>query len=109
MLDNLKKNYDLFLISDGNPTLQTEKFRSLGLEKWIDPCNLGLTGLYGNEFAKPSTEIIKRISVLQGCNLPKSVVFFGDRDVDRQFAFNAGFQYIRAQGLIPEQSENEKT
>jgi len=101
ILEHIKKNYDLFLISDGNSSLQMEKFKVLGLERWISPNNVGFTEAYGFDFAKPSTKIIDNILVLQTCKLTKSVIYFGDRDIDRQFAAAAGFQFVRVYGLIP--------
>jgi FMN phosphatase YigB (HAD superfamily) len=100
ILEYMKKNYDLFLISDGNSSLQMEKFKVLGLARWISSDNVGFTGLYGLDFAKPSIKIIDKISVLQKCKLPESIVYFGDRDIDQQFAAAAGFQFVSVQGLI---------
>jgi FMN phosphatase YigB (HAD superfamily) len=100
IMDYMKNNYDLFLISDGNSSLQMEKFTVLGLARWISSYNVGFTGLYGLDFAKPSIKIIDKISALQQCKLPESVVYFGDRDIDKQFAAAAGFQFVSVQGLI---------
>lgn len=101
ILDYIKNNYDLFLISDGNSLLQMEKFKALGLERWISHDNFGIMGFYGPDFAKPSTKIIDKISILQTCSLPERVIYFGDRDIDSQFADAAGFQFVRVYGLIP--------
>lgn len=101
ILDRIKERFGCFLISDGSANLQMKKFKALGLERWISHDNFGITGFHGHDFAKPSTKILDKISLLRTCSLPKSVVYFGDRDIDSQFATAAGFQFVRVNGLIP--------
>lgn len=93
LLEHFKKHYQLFLISDGQSLLQRAKLASLGLEQWIAPENIVISGDYGPEFQKPSVAMAEQVAMLKAIN-PEHVVFFGDREVDALFAQNAGFKFI---------------
>ena len=93
ILDVLKGEYSLFLISDGSAELQKRKFESLGLGHWFPWPDVGISGLYGDEFCKPNTGILRKIEVIETVCSPHQVLFFGDRAVDAKFASNAGFQF----------------
>lgn len=102
MLDYLKKHYRLFLVTDGSAVLQQNKFESLGLDRWFRREDVGFTGHLGPAYYKPHVDILTSIKVLQEVRSPREVVYVGDRDVDRQFAGNAGFQFVQVNSLLKE-------
>ncbi len=101
ILDTLSVSYSLFLVSDGSAKLQQRKFDALKLSRWFDSMNVGISGHYGAEFCKPSTKIINEIRVLKTSCLPHQILFFGDRQVDAEFAVNAGFQFVKVASMYP--------
>jgi len=88
ILKYFKNNYEIFLITDGNPVLQKKKFKNLGLDKFFNEKNVIFTGVDSKSFSKPNLGSLKVLSI----EVEKSV-FFGDRDVDKQFAINAKMQF----------------
>ena len=101
ILDLIKEQYKCFLVSDGTVSLQLAKIKALGLERWFSSENIRITSCYGQDFAKPSTKIIEKISLLHTCTCPTKVVYFGDRIIDKQFADSAGFQFMKVNVLFP--------
>lgn len=101
ILDALCLNYPLFLVSDGSARLQQRKFDALGLGRWFDLDNVGISGYHGQEFCKPSIKIINKIKILGKPYLPSQILFFGDRAVDTEFAANAGFQFVQVACMHP--------
>jgi putative hydrolase of the HAD superfamily len=101
ILNEMSKDFNLFLVSDGFPLLQARKFKSLGLGRWISANNVGITGSFGAMFSKPATNIIEKIDILRGGDHEGSVVYFGDRDVDAAFSQNAGFNFVRVKNMKP--------
>lgn len=95
LLDFFKNNFELFLVTDGGVTLQTAKFKTLGLEKWFKPENVWISGGSGPEYQKPSCRIIEKIKILNHPINPKKVVFFGDREADKNFALNMQYHFIK--------------
>ena len=91
-----KKSYNMFLITDGNPFLQSQKLCSLGLDTIFDN-NIFVTRKFGSEYEKPSIKILKHINIP---SRPDKVVYFGDREVDKLFAENAGFIFLKVYNLI---------
>lgn len=100
LLSTLHKKYSLFLITDGSCALQTAKFQALGLQRWFQPENFAISGCFGSQYYKPSTLIIDKIAVLNSGVKPQKVVFFGDRDIDREFSCNSGFQFASVKSLL---------
>lgn len=101
LLDYLyKKDYALFLVTDGNCKLQNKKIVSLGLKKWFKCQNIGISGCYGSEFQKPSTLITKKIPILSKNFSSEEIVYFGDRETDKLFALNCGFQFVEINCLF---------
>jgi FMN phosphatase YigB (HAD superfamily) len=94
LLDVFADRYDLFLITDGQSRLQRAKFQALGLERWFESENVGISGDYGAEYQKPSTNILDKLVLTQSGVDPNRVVFFGDRVMDAEFAKNAGFHFV---------------
>ena len=93
----IKKNsYNIFLITDGNAELQSQKICSLGLDKVFDD-NIFCTRKFGSEYEKPSIKILKHINISSS---PDQVVYAGDREVDKLFAENAGFKFLKVYNLV---------
>lgn len=103
ILTYFQSEFELFLVTDGHAELQTNKIRSLGLKEFFSPTNIGISGVYGKEYQKPSLNIVKHISSLDN-KKPRSVLYFGDREVDEQFAIQAGFQFVRVKCMQTEVS-----
>ncbi|HBZ81752.1 HAD family hydrolase [Brevibacillus sp. FSL K6-0770] len=94
LLQHFHQKYGMFLITDGRVPLQRSKFHALGLTKWFEEENVGFTGLYGSAYGKPSPLIVNKIKLLHDVKNPRQVVFFGDREVDEQFAKGIGYQFV---------------
>ena len=92
ILEFCKKNFFLFLITDGNPDLQKKKFLTLGLNNYFDKDRIIFTGEYADEYKKPNKKSIELIDI--DC---EKTIFFGDRYVDKEFALSAKmkFRYVR--------------
>jgi len=95
ILNYCRKNYKIFLISDGNYNLQKNKFKALNLDKYFD--SVYFTGKYGSEFYKPNTKILEKIDFDFN---PKETVFFGDRVQDKEFAMKSGMNFIQVYNMI---------
>jgi FMN phosphatase YigB (HAD superfamily) len=97
ILELIKKK-ELFLVTDGNLNLQSNKVAALKLNKYICEENIFITGKLGKAFYKPSINVIKNSNIMK---LPK-VIFFGDRHVDEKFALNCefDFQYVKNMKLL---------
>ena len=65
ILESLKKNKELFLVSDGNSDLQLSKVAALKLNKYICEDNIFLTGKLGKAFYKPSIKIIENSKIMK--------------------------------------------
>lgn len=102
LLNFCKDRYSLFLVTDGAFELQQRKFKALQLQHWFEPNNVGYTGKLGSDSYKPATIIIDHIDVLKKERANSSVVFFGDRLIDEEFAARAGFQFVKTKCLYEE-------
>lgn len=80
-----------FLITDGNPRLQRNKYQALGLDKYFLESNCGFTGDLGMQYYKPNIEILNHI---QCFNENRKILYFGDRDIDEQFANAACIDFM---------------
>jgi FMN phosphatase YigB (HAD superfamily) len=94
LLQVLSNAHTLFLVTDGTPRLQRAKSRSLGLERWFSESNSIFTGEYGEGHAKPDTRPLSDLEIPAVTSAPDKVVFFGDRQCDREFAKRAGFHFL---------------
>lgn len=83
-----KENFEIFLITDGNPVLQTNKFNSLGLKNFFNKDKVFYTGLNPQIYSKPNTESLKILQIQ-----PEKSVFFGDREVDEHFSRKSSMQF----------------
>lgn len=95
-LDSIKEsNKFIFLVTDGNSTLQRKKIGALGLESWFPENCIFVSGDYGKNYQKPNTAILSVVNrVIPVCSM--KVAYFGDRGVDKEFAKAAGFDFIYA-------------
>ena len=84
------------MITDGNAGLQWQKICSLGLDRIFNN-NIFFTRKFGIEYEKPSIKILKYINISSN---PDQVVYVGDREVDKLFAENAGFKFLKVYNLI---------
>lgn len=95
LLSYFQKNFDLFLITDGYYELQKNKFISLGLSEYFKSENVVFTGKYSSDYHKPNTNALNYIRL----NVDKSV-YFGDRDIDKQFALSSNMQFQRVYNMV---------
>jgi FMN phosphatase YigB (HAD superfamily) len=95
ILDTVRGKYRLFIVSDGSHGLQSRKFASLGLQRWFDAQDVCISGCYGAEYAKPGIAMLGKLRGLDGDEVRRNTVFFGDREADAGFAANAGFAFVR--------------
>jgi putative hydrolase of the HAD superfamily len=94
ILEEFKKNNELFLVSDGGSILQWNKLKALNLENYFSRENIFISGDYGKHAQKPGLLSLEHLTVLKKEYRPNEIVFIGDRIVDENFAKNAGFYYI---------------
>lgn len=99
ILNYIAKYYPIFLITDGSVQLQRAKLRALDLERIFKSENIAITGGINGASAKPSIASLESIAALVGVD-PASVVYFGDRDIDRNFAMNAGFHFVKVASML---------
>ncbi len=95
ILKELKKEYNLFIVSNGSSVLQWNKVKALKLEKYVDKKNIVISGDFGKNYEKPNLKSIEMIPILRNNKIKKNVVFIGDRDTDERFAAKAGFHFIK--------------
>lgn len=94
LLEELKKKYELFLISDGSSTLQWNKIKVLGLENYFSKQNIFVSGDYVKGSEKPGLMSLNHLTVFNKGVNSNEVVFIGDRMVDEEYATNAGFHFV---------------
>lgn len=94
ILKTLKRRYNLFLITDGNLTLQQNKVKSLNISEYIDEENIIFTSKSGLQ-----KKDLKLSNILKNIN-PEKTVFLGDRDLDEEFATNSGIQFVKVYNMI---------
>lgn len=100
ILKVLSKEFELFLVTDGNSILQRNKLRALGIEEYFLESNIFISGDYGKDTGKPSLFSLENIQILKEHKFsPNQIVFIGDRKVDKDYARNAGFYFIQADKL----------
>ncbi|QPK63127.1 HAD family hydrolase [Methylomonas sp. LL1] len=93
------ERYPLFLVSDGSCELQRAKIEALGLNRWFRPENVVISGCLASRVEKPSTVALDSIAIFNDGFDPGTVVFFGDRAVDRLFAEAAGFRFVGVKNM----------
>lgn len=75
ILNNLKRDYKLALITDGRSFVQKRKVDALNIENYFDV--IIFTDVLGNEFWKPSTEPYKLALSILNCEA-KNAYYIGD-------------------------------
>jgi putative hydrolase of the HAD superfamily len=93
IIEQLKENYKLGLITDGNSTVQWNKIKALGLDEKID--EIIVTGDLGEDKYKPSPvpyeKMLQRLEVK-----PKTAIYVGDNpEKDFVTARKLGLMTIR--------------
>ena len=101
LLDGLARRHPLFLVTDGGCALQQAKIAALGLPRWFGEENTAISGCVG--VGKPDPSIADGIAALAGMDTAARarVLYFGDRDVDEEFARRSGFQFVRVTCMRP--------
>lgn len=89
-------NIGMFIVTDGNSTLQRRKIKELGLNRWFQDANIAISGDYGSWAQKPSTFLSNKI---HSVNQSKRVLYLGDRNVDMLFAQKCGFYFIKVSNM----------
>lgn len=95
LMSYFKENFRLYLITDGNHQLQKRKFTSLGLSEYFDDEYVVFTGEYKSDYHKPNNKSLELIDI----NTDNGV-FFGDRDVDKEFASSSNIKFIRVHNML---------
>ena len=101
LLDGFARRHPVFLVTDGGCTLQHAKIAALGLGRWFSDENIAISGCVG--VGKPDPAIADGIAGLRGLSSEERsrVVYFGDRDVDEEFARRSGVQFVRVACMRP--------
>lgn len=95
LLDFFSKNFQLFLVSDGQLELQKRKFESLDLGAYFPEESVVFTGKDPKYLEKPKTGSIEILNLD-----PENAIYFGDREKDKEFAMNTGMQFQKVYHLI---------
>lgn len=85
------------IVTDGNSSLQRKKYLKLKLDRWIDEEHIFISGDYGKKYSKPDPymgELVK-----QKIRADR-YLYYGDRDIDEEFARRVGFDFIRVRNMI---------
>ena len=93
---DMVKDYPKVIITDGNSELQRKKYRSLGLDRWFKDDCIFVSGDYDKKHYKPDPymgELAK-----QELHTDK-ILYFGDREIDRKFAENAGLDFVMVKNM----------
>lgn len=98
LLTFFQSRFDMFVISDGAPVLQRNKFRALGLDAFFPPNRVLFTGDLGRDFYKPNAAAFARLDLRYA---PSEIVYFGDRAIDEQFCRQVGIHYQRVYNMVP--------
>lgn len=98
LLSHFYKNFDLFLVTDGDYFLQQKKFITLELTEYFKIENTIFTGKLGKDFYKPNTKCLSYME-LELDN--KKILYIGDRAIDEEFAKAANFEFLEVYNMIP--------
>jgi len=100
VLGELKKKYELFLVSDGSSKLQWNKIKALQLENYFSKENIFISGDYGKGAGKQELVSLNHLEVFKKNIKRSEVVFIGDRMIDENYARNAGFLFVNINSLF---------
>lgn len=94
ILEFMKKRYTLFLVTDGNKKLQTNKVSALKLDRYFKTENIFYTCDY-----EKNKETLKLHDLALDIP-PERTVFLGDRDIDKKFAQNSNIKFIQVYNMV---------
>jgi len=98
LLEMFREKFEIFLISDGFPSLQKNKFIALKLNTFFSPEQTVFTGDMGVGFYKPNPACFERLRL----STPNfRVAYFGDREIDREFTRNLGIHFQPVYNMVP--------
>ena len=93
---DMVKDYPKVIITDGNSELQRKKYRSLGLDRWFKDDCIFVSGDFDKKHYKPNPYM----GDLAKHELhTDKILYFGDREIDRKFAENAGFDFVMVKNM----------
>jgi FMN phosphatase YigB (HAD superfamily) len=99
LLDFLRSRFDIFLISDGSSPLQRRKFQALRLDAFFPEGQVVFTGELGPEYCKPETGAFEKLQITHS---PSEILYFGDRNIDREFARRLGIHFQKVYNMVPQ-------
>jgi len=103
LLNIFRQKFDLFLISDGPPVLQKNKFKALDLDIFFHPDQLIFTGDHGQDFYKPRVDSFYQLArTLEWRYSNKEILYFGDRTVDEELTSNLDIQFQKVYNMVPQ-------
>ncbi len=103
LLGIFRQKFDLFLISDGPPVLQRNKFKALDLNIFFRPKQLIFTGDHGQDFYKPRVDSFYQLArTLKWRYSNKEILYFGDRTVDEEFTRNLDIHFQKVYNMVPQ-------
>ena len=73
----LRKNFRLYIITDGKWRVQSHKIKLLKIEKNFS--KIYFTDFYGKDFLKPSLKCFKKIKKIENCKW-ENISYFGDNE-----------------------------
>jgi putative hydrolase of the HAD superfamily len=91
LLELKKQGHRLLILTNGDSETQWKKVNALGLKKILD--KILVTGDYGKDCWKPSPKLMTEIEAEFGEGR-ENYLFVGNGEDDRQFAGNAGIDFI---------------
>ena len=91
------KDKPMAIITDGDGVLQRRKYKALKLDQWIKEDYVFVSSDHGNGHYKPDPYMGKLAK--EKLNADR-IVYFGDRQVDEDFAKNAGFEFRKVRNMI---------
>lgn len=97
LLQHISCRFQMFLITDGPPILQRNKFKALGLKELFQPDRVVFTGELGKNHYKPDTAAF---DLLNMSSPGEQIVYFGDRENDREFCHRAGIQFQLTYNMV---------
>ena len=103
LLDVFRQRFDLFLISDGPPVLQRNKFKALDLDVFFPPEQLIFTGDHGKDYYKPRVDSFYQLAKAAEWHYSnKEILYFGDRTIDEEFARNLDIRFQKVYNMVPQ-------
>ena len=89
----------MFLITDGNSSLQRRKIEKLKLERWFPQNSIIISGDYGGGCQKPSPFMFDKIKNMY--EQDSRIIYIGDRIIDKNFSENIGVSFMCVKVMQP--------